>query len=174
MMQINKVPCTCLSVSGLLRGQHVCLSACLSASVCQSVCEITCVCVCVCVYRDEGTVSSSAESEASVRRDAGVWARLTDHLCRRGSVSGAPGTRQSDRGARKLPWGPTHTHTHVSFYGLQGLSIGGMVFKLYFLSPNTNPTPKPTTHRKLCAFFGFPKKHHLLCFFFKPFELWGH
>ncbi len=58
-----------------------------------------------------------------------------------------------------------HTHTHVSFYGLQGLSIGVMVFKLYFLSPNTNPTPKPTTHRKLCAFFGF-QKDTIYCVFF--------
>ncbi len=47
------------------------------------------------------------------------------------------------------------THTHVGFYGLQGFSIGVMVFilyKPYFLSPYTNPTPKPTPYRKLYAF----------------------
>ncbi len=34
----------------------------------------------------------------------------------------------------------THTHTHVDFYGLRGLSIGVMVFilyKLYVLLPYT-------------------------------------
>ncbi len=39
----------------------------------------------------------------------------------------------------------THTHTHVVFYGLRGLSIGVMVFilyKLYVLLPYTYPTPK--------------------------------
>ncbi len=44
----------------------------------------------------------------------------------------------------------THTHTHT-FCELWGLSIGVMVFilyKPYFLSPYTNPTPKPTSYRK--------------------------
>jgi len=30
-------------------------------------------------------------------------------------------------------WVNTHTHTHVGFYGLRGLSIGVMVFILYKL-----------------------------------------
>ncbi len=52
------------------------------------------------------------------------------------------------------------THTHVWLLSLWDLSIGVMVFllyKLYFLSPYTNPTPKPTPHRKLYAFLDFQK-----------------
>ena len=61
---------------------------------------------------------------------------------------------------------PTHTHTHIHMHihthtltwicGVRSLSIGIMVFlmyKLYNLSPYTNPTPKPTNHRQLLAFF---------------------
>uniref|UniRef100_A0A8C1YXU8 NCK interacting protein with SH3 domain n=1 Tax=Cyprinus carpio TaxID=7962 RepID=A0A8C1YXU8_CYPCA len=47
----------------------------------------------------------------------------------------------------------THTHTHVCFCELWGHPIGVMVFilyKLYILSPYTNPTPNPTPYRKLC------------------------
>ncbi len=54
-----------------------------------------------------------------------------------------------------------YKNTHIGFYGLWGLSIGVMVFilyKLYFLSPYSNPTPKPSPHRKLCAFFDLKKK----------------
>ncbi len=48
-----------------------------------------------------------------------------------------------------------YTHIHVCFCELWGHSIGVMVlilYKSYFLSPYTNPTPKPTPYRKLCAF----------------------
>ncbi len=65
--------------------------------------------------------------------------------------------------------------THTCIYGLRGLSIGVMVFilyKLYFLSPYNNPTPKPTPYRKLLAIFEFHKTP--LCMFFKPFVLQGH
>jgi len=61
-------------------------------------------------------------------------------------------------------WYTTHTHTHTHTSGslsLRGLSIGVMVFilyKLYILSPYSNPTPKPTYHRKLSAFYIFKKK----------------
>ncbi len=54
----------------------------------------------------------------------------------------------------------THTHTHVGFCGLWGLSIGVMVFilyKLYVLLPYTNPTPKLSPHKRLCAFLDFQK-----------------
>ncbi len=55
----------------------------------------------------------------------------------------------------------THTHTHVGFYGLQGLSIGVMVFilcKLYVLLSYTYPTPKLSPHRRLCISI-FPQKN---------------
>ncbi len=66
-----------------------------------------------------------------------------------------------------------HTHTHVSFYGLQGLSIGEWFLNCIFYHPT------PTLHLNLPLIGNFVhflvfKKHHLLCFFFKPFELWGH
>ncbi len=52
---------------------------------------------------------------------------------------------------------PSHTHTHTQrFPFFVGHSIGVMVFLLYkpyFLSSYTNPTPKP--HRKLSAFLDF-------------------
>ncbi len=54
----------------------------------------------------------------------------------------------------------THTHTHVGFYGLRGLSIGVMVFilyKLYVLLPYTYPTPKLSPHRRRCIYI-FPQK----------------
>ncbi len=54
----------------------------------------------------------------------------------------------------------THTHTHVGFCGLWGLSIGVMVFilnKLCVLLPYTNPTPKLSPHRRLCASLDFQK-----------------
>ncbi len=69
----------------------------------------------------------------------------------------------------------THTHTHVGFYGLQGLSIGVMVFilyKLYVLLPYTYPTPKLSPHRRRCIYI-FPQKNSL-CMIYKRFELWGH
>ncbi len=53
-----------------------------------------------------------------------------------------------------------HTHTHVGFCGLRGLSIGVMVFilnKLCVLLPYTYPTPKLSPHRRLCAFLDFQK-----------------
>ncbi len=59
-----------------------------------------------------------------------------------------------------LTYTHTHTHTHVGFCGLRGLSIGVMVFilnKLYVLLPYTNPTPKLSPHRRLCAFLDFQK-----------------
>jgi len=44
----------------------------------------------------------------------------------------------------------THTHTHTRLFSYTSWdSIGLMVFilyKLYILSPYTNPTPIPTTH----------------------------
>ncbi len=70
---------------------------------------------------------------------------------------------------------PTHTHTRVGFYGLQGLSIGVMVFilyKLYVLLPYTYPTPKLSPHRRRCI-STFPPKNSL-CMIYKRFELWGH
>ncbi len=69
----------------------------------------------------------------------------------------------------------THTHTHVGFYGLQGLSIGVMVFilyKLYALLPYTYPTPKLSSHRRRCI-STFPPKNSL-CMIYKRFKLWGH
>jgi len=69
----------------------------------------------------------------------------------------------------------THTHTHVGFYGLWGLSIGGMVFilfKLYVLLPYTYPTPKLSPHRRRCISI-FPQKNSL-CMIYKRFKLWGH
>ncbi len=69
----------------------------------------------------------------------------------------------------------THTHTHVGFYGLRGLSIGVMVFilyKLYVLLPYTYPTPKLSPHRRRCIYI-FPKKNSL-CMIYKCFKLWGH
>ncbi len=68
-----------------------------------------------------------------------------------------------------------HTHTHVGFYGLRGLSIGVMVFilyKLYVLLPYTYPTPKPSPHRRLCISIS-PQKNSL-CMIYKRFKLWGH
>ncbi len=61
-----------------------------------------------------------------------------------------------------------HTHTHVGFPCFMGTFL--MVFilyKLYFLSP----TPKPTPHRKLCAFLVF--QNTLFCMIYKPFSLRG-
>ncbi len=55
-----------------------------------------------------------------------------------------------------------HTDTVVCFCELWGHSIGVMVFilyKPYFLSPYTNPTPKPTPYRKLCAFLLSQQKY---------------
>ncbi len=69
----------------------------------------------------------------------------------------------------------THTHTHVGFYGLRGLSIGVMVFilyKLYVLLPYTYPTPKLSPHRRRCISI-FPQKNSL-CMIYKRFKLWGH
>ncbi len=69
----------------------------------------------------------------------------------------------------------THTHTHVGFYGLRGLSIGVMVFilyKLYVLLPYTYPTPKLSPHRRRCIYI-FPQKNSL-CMIYKRFKLWGH
>ncbi len=60
----------------------------------------------------------------------------------------------------------THTHTHVGFYGLRGLSIGVMVFilyKLYVLLPYTYPTPKLSPHRRRCIYI-FPQKTHSVWF----------
>ncbi len=67
----------------------------------------------------------------------------------------------------KLP----HTHTHTCICGLQGLSIGVMVFilyKLYFLSLYTNYT-KPTPYRKLLPIFEFHKTPFSM--FLNPFGL---
>ncbi len=69
----------------------------------------------------------------------------------------------------------THTHTHVGFYGLRGLSIGVMVFilyKLYVLLPYTYPTPKLSPHRRRCISTFPPKNAH--CMIYKRFKLWGH
>ncbi len=56
----------------------------------------------------------------------------------------------------------THTHTHVGFYGLRGLSIGVMVFilyKLYVLLPYTYPTPKLSPHRRRCISISLKTTH---------------
>ncbi len=69
----------------------------------------------------------------------------------------------------------THTHTHVGFYGLRGLSIGVMVFilyKLYVLLPYTYPKPKLSPHRRRCIYI-IPQKNSL-CMIYKRFKLWGH
>ncbi len=69
----------------------------------------------------------------------------------------------------------THTHTHVGFYGLRGLSLGILVFilyKLYVLLPYTYPTPKLSPHRRRCISI-FPPKNSL-CMIYKRFKLWGH
>ncbi len=69
----------------------------------------------------------------------------------------------------------THSHSHVVFYGLRGLSIGVMVFilyKLYVLLPYTYPTPKLSPHRRRCI-STFPQKNSL-CMIYKRFKLWGH
>ncbi len=42
----------------------------------------------------------------------------------------------------------------------------------YFLSPYTNPIPKPTPHRTLSAFLLSQKNS--FCMIYKPFEIWGH
>ncbi len=63
-------------------------------------------------------------------------------------------------------WNKKHTHTHVGFYGLRGLSIGVMVFilyKLYVLLPYTYPTPKLSPHRRRCISI-FPQKTHSVWF----------
>ncbi len=52
-------------------------------------------------------------------------------------------------------------HTHTLVFMVYGDSVGILVFilyKLYLLSPYTNPTPKPTPHRKLSAFLDLKKK----------------
>ncbi len=72
-----------------------------------------------------------------------------------------PGLRiQRPLGTMPPPHTHTHTHTHVGFCGLWGLSIGVMVFilyKLYVLLPYTNPTPKLSPRRRLCASLDFQK-----------------
>uniref|UniRef100_A0A673K417 Ig-like domain-containing protein n=1 Tax=Sinocyclocheilus rhinocerous TaxID=307959 RepID=A0A673K417_9TELE len=45
-----------------------------------------------------------------------------------------------------------------------------ILYKLYVLLPYTNPTPKPTPYRKLCAFL----QKNSLCMIYKRFEKWGH
>ena len=68
---------------------------------------------------------------------------------------------------------PTHKHTH-GLLSLWGLSIDLMIFilyKLYILSPYTNPTPKPTHHRKLSAFLHFQKNS--FCMIYKLVYPWG-
>ncbi len=68
----------------------------------------------------------------------------------------------------------TCTHTHVVFYGLQGLSISVSVFilyKLYVLLPYTYPTPKRSPHRRRCISTFYKNS---LCMIYKRFELWGH
>jgi len=61
-----------------------------------------------------------------------------------------------------VPLTHTHTHTHtLCFHVLWGLPLEisiSILYKLYLLSPYTNPTPKPTHHRKLSAFVHFQKK----------------
>ncbi len=81
--------------------------------------------------------------------------------CEDGSAETAAGEQQTHQrwtrpqsSCRSSPG--TQTHTHV----LWGHSISVMVlilYILYFLSPYTNPTPKPTFYRKLSAFLDFHK-----------------
>ncbi len=73
----------------------------------------------------------------------------------------------------------THSTSRVThsllLLSLWGHPIGVMVFilyKLYFLSPYINPTPKLSPHRRLCI-STFPKKNSL-CMIYKRFEKWGH
>ncbi len=68
----------------------------------------------------------------------------------------------------------TQTHTHTGFHFLWGLSIGVMVFILYkphFLSPYTNPTPKPTPYRKLSAISDC--QYTPFCVIYKLVSSWG-
>ncbi len=46
-----------------------------------------------------------------------------------------------------------------------------ILYKLYFLSPYTNPTPKPTPYRKLSAFLDFQKTS--FCMIYKLVCSWG-
>ncbi len=46
-----------------------------------------------------------------------------------------------------------------------------ILYKLYFLSPYTNPTPKPTPFRKLSAFLDFQKTS--FCMIYKLVCSWG-
>ncbi len=51
---------------------------------------------------------------------------------------------------------------------------GIMVFiqyKMYFLSPYTNPTPKPTPYRKLSTISDF--QNTSFCMIYKLFSSWG-
>ncbi len=59
-----------------------------------------------------------------------------------------------------------YTPTHVCFCELWGHYIGIMVFilyKPYFLSPYTNPTPKPTPYRKYGDMGKYPHKSSSPC-----------
>ncbi len=68
----------------------------------------------------------------------------------------------------------THTHTHTRFTILVGTSIGVMVFLLYrpyILLTYTNPTPKPSPHRRLFAFLDFQTTS--FCVIYKLVYPWG-
>ncbi len=70
----------------------------------------------------------------------------------------------------------THTDTHVCYCELWGLSIGVMVvilYKLYFLSLYTNPTPKPTPYRKLSADLLSQKTHSVWFISIWKMGTWG-
>jgi len=80
-----------------------------------------------------------------------------------------------------IPCVHTHTHTdtdtHRGFHFLWGHSqkpigvMGFLLYKPYFLSPYTNPTPKPTPHRKLSAFLDF--QYTPFCVIYKLDSSWG-
>ncbi len=76
--------------------------------------------------------------------------------------------KKNNNNNQKHEWvqNPSLTHTHVRtrarwFLWLTGTlhrRKGFILYKPYFLSPYTNPKPKPTPYRKICAFFISPKK----------------
>ncbi len=68
---------------------------------------------------------------------------------------------------------PPHTRWYWWFIGTLHRRNGFYTVQTIFAIAYTNPTPKPTPYRKLCAFLDFPKKNNLVCFF-KPSELQGH
>jgi len=57
---------------------------------------------------------------------------------------------------------PRHTSGLLSLWGLSIDVTVCILYKLYILSPYTNPIPKPTHHIKLSAFLHIQKTHSVL------------